>query len=91
MFLADVIEPLLMVICSLVSLISEYGIVFVTVLDGLLMHQSLWHCTGWMRASLGCLIAYLKLWYSFCFSSWSLCGIHGMEPCLCVKCDGDFL
>lgn len=59
--------------CSLVSLIPEYGIVCVTVSDGLLRHQSLWQCAGWMRVSLGCLIACcLKLWYSFCFSSWGL-------------------
>lgn len=46
-----------MVICSLVFLIPEYGFVCLTVSDGLLRHQSLWQCAGWMRASLGCLLA----------------------------------
>lgn len=85
MFLAILIEPLLMVICSLVPLIPEYGFACVTVLDVLLRHKSLWQCASWMRTRLGCLLAcYLKLWYSFCFSSWRLILGYMEWNCACV-------
>lgn len=74
-----------MVICSLVPLIPEYGFACVTVLDVLLRHKSLWQCASWMRTRLGCLLAcYLKLWYSFCFSSWRLILGYMEWNCACV-------
>lgn len=83
MFLSDLIEPLLMVICPLVSLIPEYGMVCVTFRWVVEASVSMAVCWPGLLSQ--------ALVFILLFFLETLCGIHRMELCLCVKCDGDFL